>query len=353
MTRLRFLLCPLSALLLWVVCLCSAGLSSCASSRPPAGRIMNADLTLVSFGSIDGELTDCGCHSHPRGGLPWRAGLIDSLTNLEKPLLQLDLGNFAPLVGDAAEFKMRFLWEKMAELGVHATTPGAAELHHLDAYRELISGGELAVVSSNLKLVQDGAEKPLGEPFLVVPVNGVRVGLIGLMGKDEFANAEGPAGVELHFVDPIEVATALVPTVRAQADLVVLMSEMSTQETDQLLRAVPGIDVALYGNRPAFNEDATMVGQTIAQQTGIRGQYVGLLTLIVGPDGGIVEHDARNIAVDKLLGEDAEMKAEVEDAEAKIKLIEAEARASRPAAQQSDDQQLGVEPDEVDDSSHP
>ena len=86
---------------------------------------------------------------------------------------------------------------------------------------------------------------------------------------------------------------------------------MSPQETDDLLRKVSGIDVALYGRNPGWKERAEKIAATITQQTGLRGQYVGQLVLIVDPDGRIVDWGSRNVALDAKIPENAEVAAAV------------------------------------------
>lgn len=294
-------------------------LALAASPLLAASREANAQLDLISFGSLNGEITDCGCKSLPKGGLPYRKGLVDSLRTAGVPFLHLDLGNFANEIEPVNEKVTRFIWDAMAEMEVDATTPGPRELEQWALYQSLMESDLIPVVSTNLRVVVDGAEQPIDQTSIVLERNGIKVGLIGLIGGRQFTNAKKPDGIEFLFMDPFETARQEVAKLSEQVDLVVLMSQMSRDDTDRLIKEVPGIDVALYGVLPAWKEESGMVENTITQETGSRGQYVGHLTLLVDPQGSIIDHDSKNALVwapfpldEKMAERVATLKAEVD-----------------------------------------
>jgi 2',3'-cyclic-nucleotide 2'-phosphodiesterase/3'-nucleotidase len=209
----------------------------------------------------------------------------------------------------------------MVELEVDATTPGPRELQYWTLYRELMGRKDLEVVSSNLTMVENGQEVPVGVPYKIVQRNGLDIGLIGLIGGTQFSGTKLPEGVEVRWSDPFEAAKRVVPEIRDQVDLVVLMSQMSHGDTDKLIQEVEGIDVALYGNNAPWREDAEMVGDTVTNATGTRGQYLGHLMLIIGPDGELVDYGAFNEQVIEPLPERSAMAEKVAALETKQKEI--------------------------------
>lgn len=291
---------------------------------------MNAAVRIVSYGSVQGELRDCGCKSHPKGGLAWRSAWQDTIATSGAGWLQLDLGNFAAVGEDsAADLKTRFLWTKMQELGVDAAAIGDRELSMWPTTEALIAGKTIPVINSNLTRVDGGNAVPVAEPYRILNRNGVRIAIFSLLGSDAFAKIELPAGVEMHCADPFETAAALVPKLQAEADLVVLMSEMGAVDTDRLLETIPGIDVALYGYNAGYVDHAEKRGETITQQTGTRGQYIGDLILILDPLNAVIDYESLNSMVDASHGIDEEMLQEVDDFETSLKPIEARARERR------------------------
>lgn len=245
------------------------------------------------------------------------------------PFIHLDLGNFASTDEGVADFKTRFLWSEMEAMGVTATTPGSRELNLWSTYKDFVAAGTVPVVCSNLSLSEAGVLKPVGMPYKVVNVNGLRVALMALIGGDEFSAARPPEGVEFKFDDPFQRAAELVPELHKQADVVVLLSELSTADTDRLITTVPGIDVAVYGNRATWVEEAVKNGETITNQTGTRGQYLGELVLIVDPEGKVIEFGSMNGALDKVYPEDDGCAARVKEADDQAKKIQTEAREKR------------------------
>jgi 2',3'-cyclic-nucleotide 2'-phosphodiesterase (5'-nucleotidase family) len=231
------------------------------------------------------------------------------------------------------EMTTRFLWDSMAELAVDATTPGPRELQYWPVYKELMGRGDVPVVSSNLTHVENGEEKPVGVPYRLLERNGLKIGLIGLIGGGQFSSTKLPEGADVRWSDPIEAAKRVIPEIRDQVDLVVLMSQMSSGDTDRLLRDVEGIDVALYGNNAPWRDDCTKVGNTVTNSTGTRGQYLGHLMLIVGPDGDLVDFGAFNRQVSEDLPERPTMAEKVAEVEAQQKAIR---DAARDAAHSSD-----------------
>lgn len=284
-----------------------------------ARRESNAEVILVSFGATNGELKDCGCHSSPMGGLPHRASFIDSLRIRQKTLLLVDLGDFMSTEAAVAELKNRFIWRSMEEMGYCATTPGVRELSDWRRYRALIQGSPIRSIATNLAVVEGEAESAAGLPYLIQEINGVRVAFFSLIGAREIAAASPPPGLRFRAEDPLAMASRIVPKLHKEADVVVLMSQMSADQTDGLLAEVPGIDIALYGREPKWVDVARTVSQTIVQQTGNRGAQLGELVLIVDPAGRIVEWGSRNDALGPSYGEDLDVAAQVEQIENQAK----------------------------------
>jgi hypothetical protein len=196
-------------------------------------------------------------------------------------------------------------------------------------FRDLMNRGTIPVIESNVMLKENGNDVPIGVPYKVFTVNGVRLALFALLGGGEFAGVRPPEGTEFSFQDPFEVAGKLVPVLRKQADVVVLMSEMSPADTDRLIQAVPGIDVALYGQRAPWEQVAKKVGDTITNQTSIRGQYVGRLTLIVDPSGKVVDYGSQNAALDTAFPEDPDITKMVNETNEATKKMRDDQRQTR------------------------
>lgn len=245
-----------------------------------------------------------------------------------------------------SDLRSRFIWDEMARMGVDATTPGERELSGWLLYSQLIADERIAVVSSNLTIEEDGKPVPLGHRMLVLEKEGVRVGLFGLISGTNFAASKLPIDLEVGFHDPLDVAREVVPQLRAESDLVVLLSQLSENETGQILESVPGIDVALLGDRAGYYDEARTVAGVIVNGTGSRGQQLGSLLLVLGPEGGVVDWGSQNDNLDADWPSEPQTQARVDSVEARCQAVIAEqlAEVEEAAAEaSSSDRFLGAE----------
>lgn len=253
----------------------------------------------------------------------------------DQPFLHFDLGDFTKIDEVTGEFETTFIWERLEQMDVAGVCPGPRELTDWNTFRKLVERGTIPVIASNVQLKENGKDLPIGSKYRIYQESGLKVAVFSLLGGSQFAGVRAPEGVEFDFQDPFQAAGTLVPELRKQADLVVLLSEMTPGDTDRLVTAVPGIDVALYGQNAGWEEMAKKQGQTIVNQTGSRGQYLGKLILIVDPDGQIVEFGSQNAALDTNVAEDAETAKLVEEAKQKTTELRAQAREKRQSEQQN------------------
>lgn len=225
-------------------------------------------------------------------------------------------------------------WDIFEKMGVDAMSPGPRELTLWKTFQELKDRGTIPVVNANITVKEGGAESPIGESWHLFTVNGVKLGVFSLMGGSELATVRAPEGVEFGFRDPTETAAELVPRIAGQADVVVLMSQLSTADTDRLIQAVPGIDVALYGQRALWQQNATVKGRTVCSETSTRGQYHGELVLIVGPDGDVVDHGSFNRALETDVAEKQEILRLVTETAETVKRMREDVRKARESEMQ-------------------
>lgn len=213
----------------------------------------------------------------------------------------------------------RFIWDVMGDIHVDACSPGPRELQYWNLLKDFMSDGTIPVVSSNLTYLDGGEEKPIGQKSIILERNGLKIALFALMGGSQFSSARVPADVQVVFADPFQVAQELVPELQKQADVVVLLSQMTTPDTNRLIQEIPGIDAALYGNLAPWVERCSEVGHTIVNQTGTRGQYLGHLVLIVDPDGNVIDWGSKNVQMAENVPEEEAIAAVVAAHEDEVK----------------------------------
>ena len=117
--------------------------------------------------------------------------------------------------------------------------------------------------------------------YVVLNVDNVRVGVIGLTTLDTIS-LEWPGSIrDIRIQDPIETARALVPEVAALSDVVVVLSHLGLEQDRALARNVPGIDFIVGGHSHTAIEDWEWCGGTLITQTGAYGRALGRIDFIV------------------------------------------------------------------------
>ncbi len=183
----------------------------------------------------------------------------------------MDAGGFFPedeLHQDAAWFLM----DAMKMLGTDAVGVGDADLRFGFSYlRTHAAKSRLPLVSSNL--LDKSTHKPAFPPSIIKKVGNVTVGIFGLI--SDKVNL-GPSGDSLMAEEPTAVARRMAAELRKKgATVVVLLSQLGRVETEDLVSAVDGIDVAVVGRSSAMIQKGRMIKNTIAVYGGEQGQHFG------------------------------------------------------------------------------
>jgi len=133
--------------------------------------------------------------------------------------------------------------------------------------------------------LEDSFKKGLVKPYVIKEIQGIRIGIFGILGKD--AAEVSPFARPMKFRDPIKTSREMVKTLREKekADLVICLSHgglgenKSLSEDDRLAKEVPGIDLIVGGHSQTKLEKPLLVNQTMIVQAGGHGEYVGVLDL--------------------------------------------------------------------------
>lgn len=136
------------------------------------------------------------------------------------------------------------------------------------------SQAQFPFISSNLTDIHSG--NPLFEPYTVREVDGLRVGVFGLISPVFKSRLQDGAQISLE--DPFETARRMVTKLN-RCDLIIALTLLQGQEEAESLAArVPGINIVISGcGSPLL--DPVRVDSTIIVQTRPRGEALGRLDL--------------------------------------------------------------------------
>jgi hypothetical protein len=146
----------------------------------------------------------------------------------------------------------RAVLDALERAGLRWSAVGVSEVKHwaeLEKYRRERPDG-VRFLSANLVYSTDAARGPF-PPYAVIDASGTRVALVGL--TPDAANASlSRAGLSgLTARDPMAVVDALIPRLRAEADIVILLGETETARSSRV--ATAGVDLVLGEGPDGFS----------------------------------------------------------------------------------------------------
>ena len=172
------------------------------------------------------------------------------------------------------------IFEVLNEVGYDASVLGNHEFDH--GYKQMLKFKEIAIYP----LLAANAFAPDGSlladaPSLITTVNGIKVGIIGLI-TEQTPSMIIPAGNEgISFAPAKEILQGMVAAIRPQVDLLILVSHVGHREEKVLAQEVQGIDVIIGGHSHTEVQEPIKVGNTYVAQAGDYGEFVGKIELTV------------------------------------------------------------------------
>jgi 5'-nucleotidase/UDP-sugar diphosphatase len=183
------------------------------------------------------------------GGIARRATLVSHIRQELKArgatVWLIDAGDFSDGTPFSTEYHGEADVAAMNAVGYDFGTLGNHEFNNpLAQLMKLIAATKYPLLCANATVTATGA--PLVPPSRIEKVGAVRVALFGLLTRE---SATYPAAKEgLTVADEIETARRIVPALRKQADIVILISHAGEGVDLRLAEAVPGIDVIVGGH---------------------------------------------------------------------------------------------------------
>lgn len=250
------------------------------------------------------------------GGIAEMTTLIEQLRESEPNVFLFDSGDiFTGALAKLTEGELAF--ELMITMGYDAMAIGNHEFeygHEIFEWEK--NRAPFPVLGANF--FYKDTNHPYAQAHAIIERNGVRIGVIGIMGQDA-VSAIIPSYIEpLDVTVPAEAVQRSIDEIRDEVDLVVLLTHqgktapMQTDaESDPRLQrdidadialagAVDGVDVLLAGHADAGTpepvvhpETGTLIMQTYGQAT-----HLGYLQLTIDDSGDIKAYDGRLIPVE-------------------------------------------------------
>jgi len=159
-------------------------------------------------------------------------------------------------------------------------------------------------------------EKPLGQTYLIKRFPGFSVGVIGLVSPTYF-NTEFLAKEDLKVKDPVITLKEILPKVKAQSNITILLSHLGKNETTLLLQRVRGVDVAIVGHDLGTLNQPEMLTKSILVQNSVQGKFLGILDLTIGTKETIENYTGNMVGITENIPSDPEVLALIREVEKK------------------------------------
>ncbi|MBA4418151.1 MAG: multifunctional 2',3'-cyclic-nucleotide 2'-phosphodiesterase/5'-nucleotidase/3'-nucleotidase [Syntrophus sp. (in: bacteria)] len=216
------------------------------------------------------------------GGIAYGAWRAQELRK-EKPTLLLAAGDMIQGSNWANLFQGEPVIEVMNEMGFDAMVVGNHEFDFgQEVLRERIKKAHFPVLGAN---VQGLSEL---EPYVIKELNGIRIGIIGIVTADTPQSTHPRNVVGLKFLSPVDTTEKYVKELKGKVDIILVLSHLGLNQDMLLAHRVEGIDVVVGGHTHTKLVKYMLINKTIVVQAWEHGLVIGVLDLTVD-NGKIVE----------------------------------------------------------------
>jgi hypothetical protein len=272
----------------------------CVSAGSFAGD--EKKITVFFTGNAEGEVkTILQCNKEMWGGLPRRIERLQALRREHKDVLVLESGGVFANKGPDDRMRANIIMRAMYEAGYDVMNLIGSDFYMgPDFLKEVGSTVAFSMISSNL-VYKDASLKPFWERYVIKEVGGVKVGILGIMRPKAFEKAPNPEELKnMDIISPEDALKELVPQVRKQADILILMSQLGREPSAFIVNAVKDIDFVIYAGHGdgGCGGNAEEQSEINMLKSGFYGVEIGSLQLT--PDKGKITHsESKMIPLDK------------------------------------------------------
>lgn len=248
------------------------------------------------------------------GGAAQLITMINQIRAKEKNTFLFDAGDmFTGMLSNVSEGEL--LMEMMMSMKYDAMGIGNHEFDYGSKnFLKQMNRVPFPILGDNI--FYKGTDIPYSRPYTIIEKNGIRLGVIGVIGLDAFSVLWQEGSADLEFRDPIPITKKIVEYLKPQVDIIVLLTHQGKtgpQQTDaearpevqrnfdediRFCKEVPGIDVYVGGHahrgiEVPYKEPTN--GALIVQTYGY-GTRLGYLKVHVN-NGKIISHNGSLIKV--------------------------------------------------------
>ena len=188
--------------------------------------------------------------------------------------------------GRAVAMAMSAMGYDAMALGRHDLALGTSTLH------ARMEESSLHMLSANTVLAD--SNELFTQPYLLIKRAGYTIGILGLSEPLGTVDVASEGDTALVILDPFEFSLPHIQSVIAEADVVIVLSNMGRAMDEMLASSLSGIDI-IIGGRDRLIMPPTRYDTTgpIMVQVGSRGQLIGLLEVEISAAGDLVGFEGK------------------------------------------------------------
>ncbi|MBZ0268690.1 hypothetical protein K8I85_11080 [bacterium] len=220
----------------------------------------------------------------------------------------VDGGGFTGAQSATWEPRALFLMEMMGPLGYDAGTIGSAETRFGgEMLRSILAEPAVPIVSANLFDEETG--RALLPPWVVLDRDGLRVGITAVTGEQPDPFRE----IGIRVDDPLESLQRVMPRLRQDSDIVVLLARLGLSESKDLIKRLgEQVDIVIVASgRTERGIVFPETGGAVYVVAGSRGQSLARARVAVDGSRPMIVGD--DILLNRTVKEDAETAAMVQE----------------------------------------
>ena len=291
-----------------------AATSACQSSTPEE-LSRSTSLVIVHTNDFHGHIAE----ADESAGAARIAQFFTRMRDQHENVLVLDAGDAISGTPVSTLFSGEPIFEVMNSMGYDLGLLGNHEFDH--GWRQI----EKFRAAVDFPLLGANARGPGGElladlPYQIVTRGELKIGVIGVL-TESTPSMITPLGNEgVTFGEARATLLELVPVLRPQVDVLVVLSHIGHVKEQALAASVPGIDVIVGGHSHTRISDPVQIGNTVVVQAYEYGKAVGVVELEVATnnDAGVSLKQGYLVDASAMLDADPEVASIVSEWEAKV-----------------------------------
>ena len=217
----------------------------------------------------------------------------------------------------------------MERLGYAAATIGQYDLYNGTEYlMARMEGRGFPLVSANV--FDESTGELVVKPYVIVERRGIRFAITGVVDPGTTTGAKrGPEMPDITVANPVASLQDIVPSLREQADFVVVLSQLGITQSKDLPLQVPGIDFIVVGAQGTHSAKPYEVEGTVFLQPGQRGQYMSDYRLSFDETGAYLGYEGSATVLDDKVPADASIALLLKEHKVEVSMLQKRTAAER------------------------